>query len=331
MSKNKALMLAAVLFAAVFIGQAFTYYAVPNRYDASAEFSGPAVNYTVSTNSAVEYTVSVYSDASEVKRLFIYYDESYAVYGTTHAGQDRFIRQMISELSVRGFTGVFVVNATELSDTLDASAGTGDAVLMTSGVMPDTVYSETESKMFDWVETGGNLYWIGYAIGAKYAVGGDLKDVPAYQEDIFGADGCILMDSVRSTERSADPLSSGLMLNNNNLMYSLNTDAIAAGDLGLKARSLGFEQNGYGSVSLVEIGSGMICVLGGHHGSAERSSAAQLISSGITVSSELIGIAGGPIVRNTISGTMDIVGYTDVGVHIRMGEPNTVYARSFFQ
>jgi len=73
----------------------------------------------------------------------------------------------------------------------------------------------------------------------------------------------------------------------------------------------------------------MICVLGGSLGSAERVSLSQLISSGVTVSSELIDMAGGPIVRDTVTGTIGAAG-PDTGVHIRMGEPNIVYARTFF-
>jgi hypothetical protein len=328
-------MLAAVLFAVMFIGQALTYFAVPNRYDASAELSGSEITYTISTNSAVTYTVLVYDNAKETERLFIYYDESYAVQGVTHAWQDRFIRQTISELSARGFTGeIDIVNADELSVALAGSAGEGDAVLMTSGVLPATVYSDTENKMFDWVDAGGSLYWMGYAIGAMYAVGNELRDaLPTYRTDIFGADDCILLDQMRSAERSADPqnsaLSSGLMLNNNNLQFGLNADEINSAGVHA-ARSLGFEHEGYNSVVLVERGDGMICVLGGSLGSAERVSVSQLISSGITASSLLIDSAGGSIVRNTVTGTVDVTGGSDIGIHIRMGSPNIVYARTFF-
>ena len=315
----------AILFAAVFVGQTLTYFAVPNRYDASAELSGSEAVYNVSTNSAVTYTVLSYDNAKEVNRLFVYYDEGYASYGVTHEGQNRFIGQTIAELAVRGFTNAVIVNAAELSDALDGFKE-GDAVLITSGVLPDTVYSDTNSKMFDWVDNGGNLYWIGYAIGAMYADGTVLAEVPLYQENIFGIGDCILMDQIRSAERSADPLSSGLMLNNNSLEFSLNVAAIGTG---LKAKSLGFEHGGYSSVSLVERGDGWICVIGGSLGSAERVSVSQLISSGVTASSEFIGTANGSIVRGTATGTIEAAG-SDIGVHIRMGEPNIVYARTFF-
>jgi len=330
MSKNKILMLTAVLFAVMLAGQALTYFAMPNRYDASADISGPDVTYTISTNSAVTYTVLVYDNAKGTERLFIYYDESYAVYGATHAWQDRFIRQTIAELGTRGFAGeIVIVNAAELSDALD-DLKDGDAVLMTSGALPATVYSDVENKMFDWVENGGKLYWMGYAIGALYADGKDLFDAaPSYQADIFGADDCILTDAVKSTTRSADPLSAGLMLNNNDMIYSLNADAV--NDAGvLTARALGFEHEGYSSVSLVEKGDGMICIVGGSIGSEGRSSVSQLISSGVTTSSSFIDGVSGSIVRNTVTGTADVSGHTDIGVHIRMGEPNIVYARTFF-
>jgi hypothetical protein len=329
--KNVAILVTVLMFTAVVIGQALTYYAMPNRYDASADASGSDVTYTVSTNSSVTYTVLAYDDAKEIERLFIYYDEGYAAYGVTHAGLDRFIRQTIAELGVRGFTSeISIVNAVELRDALDDRKD-GDAVLVTSGVLPVTVYSDTENKMFKWVEDGGSLYWIGYAIGALYADGKDLFDAASsYQSDIFGADDCILMDAATSTARSADPLSAGLLLNNNNLIYGLNVDAVNDDAGVLVARSLGFEHEGYSSVSLFEKGNGLICVLGGMPGGEERISVTQLISSGVTFLSDLIDSTGGSIVRNTITGTMDISGHSDVGVHIRMGEPSAVYARTFF-
>jgi hypothetical protein len=324
------LMIVAILFAAMFVGQTLTYFAVPNRFDISVDASGPEITYTISTNSAVEYTALAYDNAGEVERLFIYYDEGYAVYDATHEEQNRFIRQVIAELSTRGFAGeITIVNAEELSGALDAEFRKGEAVLMTSGVLPATVYSDVENKIFEWVRKGGNLYWMGYAIGAMYADGSDLAEVSSYQERIFGTYDCIMMGSEMSIERSADPLSSGLMLNNNNLIHGLN--AYAINNAGLAARSLGFgNSDGYGSVSLVEIGDGMVCVLGGSLGSAERASVSQLISSGITVSSNIIGdVVNGSIVRNTVTGT---IGAADpgIGVHIRMGEPNTVHARTFF-
>jgi len=331
MSKNKILILTAVLFAAILIGQALSYYAMPNRYDASAELSGSDITYAMNTNSAVTYNVLVYDNAKETERLFIYYDESYAVYEVDHEWQNRFIRQTIAELGTRGFAGeISIVNADELSDALD-DLKEGDAVLMTSGVLPATVYSDTENKMFVWVEGGGSLYWIGYAIGALYAVGKDIADDPIYTTaDIFGVDDCILMDDVRATRRSADPLSSGLMINNNSLMYGLNADAITS-VTGVNAISVGFENDdGYCSVSLVEKGDGMICVIGGLLWDTGRVSVSQLISSGVTASSSFIDDASGSIVRKTITGTMDVSGSSDVAVHIRMGEPNTVYARTFF-
>jgi hypothetical protein len=326
MRKNTVLILTAALFAAILIGQALTYFAVPNRYDAHAEFSGSEVTYTISTNSAVEYTVLVYDNAQEVERLFIYYDESYAVYGVTHDWQNRFIRQTVAELAVRGITDVTIVNAKGLSDALDANPH--GAVLMTSGILPDTVYTDTNNRMFEWVDGGGTLYWIGHAIGERYASGTQISSVAGYQMAIFGVDDCIMMSSERSVVRSDDPLGSGLMLNNNDVRFGLNVDKLKA--TGSDARSLGFEYEGYSSVSLVNKGGGMICVIGGGLSKTERVSIAQLISSGVTVSSELIDTVSGPIIRNTVTGTIEATG-SDIGVHIRMGQPNIVYAKTFFQ
>ena len=324
--RNVVIFIAILIFGAIVFGQALAYFAVPYKYEASVVVTDHGeIEYTVSTNSAVEYTVLAYSNAEKVERLFIYYDESYAVHGVTHSHQNNFIRQTIAELAVRGFKNVSIVNAAELSDILDEFTE-GDAVLVTSGLLPDTVYSAGNNKIFEWVGSGGILYWIGYAIGAMSASGNDKSTLIGYQTNIFGDDNSVLMQPARSAERSQDPLGSALTLNNNNAVYGLRT---AGEDPIPNSRSLGFEHEEYSSVSLVESGHGMICVIGGSLGATERASVSQLISSGVTVSSELLWTISGSVVRDTVTGTTEVTG-SAVGVHVRMGEPNTVYARTFF-
>jgi hypothetical protein len=166
--KHAALIVTVLIFVAIVAGQALAYYAVPYRYDASAA-GGPGSNdltYTVSTNSAVDYTVAVFDNARPADKLYVYYDEGHAVYGTTHASQKYFISQTLAELRIRGFTNTETVNAEQLVDIVSAYRP-GDAVLMTSGVLPAAVYSDSNNGIFDWVAAGGTLYWTGYAIGAK--------------------------------------------------------------------------------------------------------------------------------------------------------------------
>ncbi|MCL2607748.1 MAG: hypothetical protein FWD92_04260 [Methanomassiliicoccaceae archaeon] len=329
LKKNAALIVTISIFAMILLGQTLAYFAVPYKYDASADITDTGVGYTVSTNSSISYTVLAYDNSRPVNVLYIYYDENYATFRITHETQQKFILNLIVELRIRGFTDVNIVNAKELSDIVSSPYVKGDAILITSGVLPSTVYQgQTNEGIFKWVSEGGSLYWAGYAIGALYADGKDIVNVPAFQQNIFGMPDSILMRAAVSTERSGEELSKALMLSYNNVTYGLNVSKIPG------ALSLGFEfeneRGVFSSISLVEYGDGMISVMG--RTNTESSTAvAQMIATGVSPTSSLIGMDGGSLVRGTDAGT---ISWTDgeniVGVQIRMGDPTVVYARTFF-
>jgi len=341
MIRKGALEIVTVLvFLTVVVGVAMTYFAVPNKYHASVDADSYGATYTVSTNSAIEYTVLAYDNAKPVEKLHIYYDEDYAVYGITRTRYVETIDGTIAELRLRGLTNIEIVNADRLAEVV-SEYKPGDAVLITVGVLPDTVYSAadgviTNSMIFDWVEEGGTLYWNGPAIGSKFAERDLIKDAPpTYQIDIFGAE-CINPSIYiqKATERTHDAagrdLGTVLMLNDNNVMSCLNIDALRTA--GSTVMSLGFELDGYSSAALLKKGDGMICVLNTLYDES-MASISQIIASGITHDSTLIFKENGSLVRNTVTG--DIGPWHSepegtIGVQIRMGEPNTVYARTFF-
>jgi len=329
LKKNAALIVTVLIFAVILAGQTLSYYAVPYRYSACADVTAAydGIDYSVSTNSSVTYTILAYDNARPAEKLYIYYDESYAVFGTTHRIQEEYISQLTVELRIRGYTDTETVNAARLSEIVSSGYNAGDAILITSGVLPADVYDgDTNLAIFDWVSSGGSLYWAGYAIGAKYADGKDLADVPSYQMNIFGEDDRILTEQMRSGERSDNELSKALAISYTGVTYGM---SITSGTL-----SLGFEceYNGkvYSSASLTGHGSGMICVMG-LVDDPTRAAMAQVISSGVSPSSGLIGTDSGTMVRSSVSGTISWDGVrTDVAVQVRMGDPNTVYARTFF-
>jgi len=343
MIKNKAAVLVTVLiFSVIILGQIATYAVTP-RYEASVTGSDEGLVYTVNTNGATEYTVLAFDNARPVDKLYIYYDERYAVHRTTHSSQQMAISHTIAELRIRGFTNTETVDARGLEHIISdeyepASGGEVFAILMTSGVFPDTVYSDVKKDIFDWVDGGGSLYWFGATIGEKFAVGHTLKEAsPSYQADIFGVSDCIMTEHMNNLRRSPDPLSEALKTDHSDATFGLNVDALR--NIGLNVRSIGFEHSSaggtYGSVALVEKGMGMICVMG-WSSDALKSSMAQVISSGVSERSTLlVGPVHGSLVRSSATGTIDPwendPGAVNVAVHIRMGEPYVVYARTFFQ
>ncbi|MCL2712197.1 MAG: hypothetical protein FWD37_02825 [Methanomassiliicoccaceae archaeon] len=326
---NAAVIVTALIFGTIILGQSLIYLSVPNNYGADAEIKAGEAEYSVSTDSSIRYTALAFDNARPVNTLYVYYDESYAVFGITHAQQNRFISQTIAELKIRSFTDTKIVNAAELADIVKGPYEPGDAILMTSGVLPDTVYQNATVDIFKWVTAGGSLYWAGYAIGEKVAEKGkEPKNVSNYQTAIFGKENVILMDqkisSQRSSNTNAKALGEALAISNNAVAYGLKVSGSGAltGVL-----SIGYEYNGYASLALVGKGSGMICVTG----SLERTSLAQVISSGVSEKSKLLDSENGSLVRGAATGTLDWgASGGKIAVQIRMGTPNIVYARTFF-
>jgi hypothetical protein len=334
--KNAALIITVLLFLAIAVGQLMTYVILP-KYDADVIITESGAKYSVSTNSSISYNVLAYDNARPVDRLYVYYDESYATYGVTHAMQNTFIEQTTVELRLRGFKNIERVNAIELGDIVSGTHVPGDAILITSGVLPDTVYTDQRDDIFGWVNRGGTLYWAGFILGAKFAAGMELKDLEKdcnfdYQYEIFGEDECFLLEYRNSVEMSSDPnarmLGKALMLTTNAVQYGLRTDLPNTLSLGFEHRS----KNGhvYSSISLLGYGSGMICVIGNTDPQTVYS-ISQMISSGVSNSSTLLSAVSGTLVRNNITDLLQW-GTTSgkIGVQIRMGEPFLVYARTFF-
>jgi hypothetical protein len=328
--KNIALIVTLLTVTTIVLGQALIYVHVPDNYSAHADIKAKSADISVSTDSSICYTAIAFDDARPVGMLYIYYDDDYAVFGTTHAGQWSFISQTVSELRMRGFTDTKIVNAAELA-VIVSTYKEGDAILISSGVLPNTVYQTSGADIFKWVADGGSLYWAGYAIGEKVAEGKTVKSVANYQNSIFGKNNVILTDaktsSVRSSDSNAKMLGEALMITHNNVTYGLRTSGSGALTAAL---SLGYEYNGFSSLALVAKGNGMICVVGSFDSSA-RTSLAQVISSGVSERSDLLAMKSGTLVRGSATETLQWgSSHGKVAVHIKMGTPNVVYARTFF-
>lgn len=333
MTDRKELIIAALVLSAIVIGILLTYVVTPSYGARVSEDTDGGLEYKISTSSATEYTVTAFDNARSVNKLYIYYDENYAVCDTVHEWQRTIISEMTVELRIRGFVNTEFVDADRLKEVVDAGYVPGDAIFVASGALPSTVYTgHAGDGMFKWVSDGGSLYWMGYAIGAVFADGKEIIDVAGYQEEIFGISDCILMDKeTRSAERSANPLSGSLALNYDHMAYGLSVTALS----GVSSLGTEYEYDGgtYGSITLIGRGDGMICVVGLLTHPA-KTTMAQIISSGVSESSEMItGSVHGKLIRNSVTGTIDhsvLTGRTNVAVNIRMGEPNIVYARTFF-
>ena len=180
--------LAVIILAIIVIGEAVVYTSDYTDYSAEVSFSGGDLTYSVSADGSKEYDVVIMDNGSygNVSKLYLYYDTSYPTdykeatvpVGAKELDQEYYLEQMVYLLEYRNFHNVEYVDAEGLRDVMESSPE-GVGILMTSGVLPDTVYTGSEDDpIFKWIQSGGSLYWVGNLIGQSYATAeGDIVPV----------------------------------------------------------------------------------------------------------------------------------------------------------
>ncbi len=316
---DKALVAIAIAVIAIVIaGEVVVYTADYTSYSADASIgSDGTVGYTVSASGSKTYTAVSLDNGSHdvVGKLYIYYDESYKacyedVYvaiGAKELDQKYYVDQLAPTLRYRNISNVTVLNATELAEKLEAEAKSGNVksgLVCLSGALPDTVYTGfAGDTIFGWMSEGGSLYWVGNVIGKYSASQESLKEVDGYQTLFFGTEGCLFdgESGVAYDEVGSNGFTKTLSLMNNNVRYGVNCDLLPEHRESLQ---LGFQSDGFSSISLISFGEGMMCIMGGDYSNNQRYDLAQIISSGLGPESEIVDSANGTVTRGSTSGTL---------------------------
>ncbi len=331
------MIIAVAMIAVILIGEVVVYTSDYTDYSADASMEDGVISYTVSADGSKTYSVVVSSNGSKIQTLYLYYDETYpsdvedieADVGAPALTQSYHLSQLVQLLEYRGVTDVVYVNAAELRSTLEglvadgSSSGTG--LVCMSGVLPETVYTgSSEDLIFQWLSDGGYLYWAGNLIGYGYGTAdGEIVEVENYQELFFGS-ACL---NTGETDRVYDECSdngyvSALSLQNNHVKYGVNADLIT----GRSALSLGFEGDGYASITAVSYGGGAIFVFGGDYIDYQRYDMAQVIAAGIGPDSEIVEVATGSV-KGTCEGTVTVEAekFDGLSAYIYLGGYYVVY------
>lgn len=333
MKFDKLVLLSVALCAVVLIGEFAAYGYDAHRYDANAEFGGGIIELNISSSGADTYSVMVIDNdgTPPITTLYIYLDETYdrffedadGIVNLKRIDLEYCIEQITVSLKVRGFDDVVVVNADKLAEMIkDDPASKG--LLMLSYALPESVYAGLSGDpIFDWLRKGGSLYWACSPIGMFYVGNDSLNKVENSSTLFFGKefvniDGPDLALSRSSNEKVTD----ALYLKWNRVMFGLNATEIEG------AFSMGYQQDGFSSVTMVPFEDGMVCVIGGNYERNTCDDISQIIASRISCHSEVTEIIIGTVRRGTVEETINVTEENNVSLYVSIGGYYTVYGRA---
>lgn len=271
MSHRNIAAIALVIVAVIVIGEVMVYGSDLYRSESDVSLEGTDCTVTMDTNYATEYTVLVTETVhnGEQRHLYIYRDFDYASF-IEDSYLDYWIGKMEAEFEVFNFTDYAVIDARSLADMMAGSVFNGaaeeTALLMLTGVLPDTVYGEEESIFETWLAAGGAVYWSGQPLGMYVGHERSVDPVPDMVcddpgERFFGIPGSIGTDAVtdHALDMSSDrELGEALNIYYDNCNYGVSSEVP-------DSIFIGCEKDGYNSIALSRYagGTGQICIYGG--------------------------------------------------------------------
>ena len=296
-------VIAAILVIAVVLAGevvTFTSPATLGAYGSSVETDTDEVSFSIECRGAQVYDVlSLDGTLGPLEDVSIYYDpaqaatieKGHASTGARHLDENYYVEQIPHTLKVRGVCDVRVLDASDM-EALVSAPGVGHALIMLSGTMPDTVYDGTESSpILKWIGSGGRLYWIGDILGRYISHGDSVETVENGTSVVLGSE-CI--DDVEG--RGSDVIGNGfcrsLYLQCDSTTFGVIPDRLPTDADYL---CVGFSDGLRSSVTLVALGQGMVCVMGGEYSIFQRIDLAQVIASGIGPDSRILGCEKGNI------------------------------------
>lgn len=332
-------IIAVVTLAVILIGEVLVYTSGSDDFNVDASTSDDGISYSISVNGSQPYYVSVFDNGTQpsMEIVYIYHDERYVSNHQTETGPigsipaepPYYIDQLVKNLKMRGVTAI-ILDADELKETLekDVLGSVRNSLVSVSGVFPDTMYTgNSDDLIFEWLNKGGRLYWVGGLIGAFYSTVTELVPVDGYQQLFFGSE-CLNTGETdfASADVQENELRYMLSLKNNRVKYAVDVGKLPAG-VGYLA--LGYSEDDYSSIVFTEYGEGNICIMGGDLSRSQWSDLSQVIASGICHQTTVIDHAEGSVRYDTVTGTVDIGDADNVVVYIYLGGYYPVYGRTF--
>ena len=335
--------IAIATIAVILIGEVIVYTSSTDSFDIDVKKNGTDIDYNISVRGSQVYSVVALDNGNmqNMSEVYVYYDENYGSAYVSEPGpigsheltQEYYIDQMVKHLVNRGSATVRILSAADLADALadDVGGAFQKGLIVISGALPDTVYSDTNNLIFDWMSDGGRLFWVGNVLGKYVATPSGIIDGPSnHQTLFFGVSDCLNTgeDSLALDDVTVNSLRYDLSLRNNDIRYAVNTSALIAA--GVNCLPMGFTDGTYDSIVLTEYGNGMICVFGGDLSREQYRDVAQIVSSGVCYNTTVMEVASGSVRYGSVNGSMDLSAAIEyVVVYAYLGGYFPVYGQSF--
>lgn len=334
---NKFLILSVIVCLAIVFGEVATYKSAFQNYDSEVTAENGVIDYSIYSSGADTFTVTAFDNgnAQALTELYIFMDDDYDAHisearslsGVVSSDQQQVIKRIVNSLELRGFTNISVLDADDLAYAMenDLVSGETKGLLMLSYALPGSIYSgSADDLLLRWVDSGMTLYWATSPIGRFYHSDDGLVTVEDNDELFFGKE-CVNYGDTNYafTVLEADGLTEALALKWNRVKFALDVSDIP------NSMTVGFSEDGYTSISFVGYGAGTICVFGGDYDRDLCDDITQVISSGMTLDSKVIGIESGNITRGNVTGTIPYNDAENITVYVAIGGYYTSYAKTF--
>lgn len=308
--KREATVVLAVVTAILLIGQIVAYYADTSHFSISSETEGGTVNYTVRSSADTEYTELHLNNVIDAPTsFFILNDDGYATLAdstsiepTGYFLEDSFGRFGSISMGYRNVDEILAMMEE------DISTGTHDTgIIVMSGALPSPWYDGTAgSKVIQWLNTGGFLYWAGEPFGKYISTPEGIETLTDYHTtvctELFGAEN-VFNDSDSDsygTERVNPELTGIAGMYYANLRFGIDVTKLSSQHI-----ELGYTDGTYCSNSIVKYGAGSLCLFGGYVNYQIVEYMVHELFLGLTYSTEIVDTDSGSIKHGSHSGSFD--------------------------
>lgn len=295
--------IAIIVIALVVIGEAIVYTSNHDDFSSDVRIDSDEIIYEITDKGTHEYDVLVMDNSlPHLEDVAIFFDERYMPVCNGQSLSERMnnlrieCNQLMKSLKVRDVSNACLADADKLK-TMMSSDGSGQAVVILYGAIPDTVYNGTENSLIiEWISSGGRLYWGCGAIGDYISTEKEVLKVDNGQCLFLGAN-CIDDEKLEAKKRiDSNEFSKDLSLINNDTWFAVNTSKLPKDKTWL---ATGYTDGIRSSIVLINQGKGLIGIFGGNCSNYQRIDISQIIACGIDADTVIIDHCEGKIQGHT--------------------------------
>ena len=126
------------------------------------------VDYSILTGVYGHFSIGIYDRNSTipVSTIYYYFDNAYPSSWSTPLWWGTLPDHLATVAAARGYPlSIVILNANQLASFLLRTPNPGTLLILASGVLPDTVFTNSTNLVKPWILEGGDLVWMGARIG----------------------------------------------------------------------------------------------------------------------------------------------------------------------